>query len=84
METTYNYRNLGAAIVLQAVKDMVNPLISWKRKKEILKDLRSEYLIQLSDGLSLVAAEQIETHPIEIAERLGRLKEDVKGEFEWM
>lgn len=84
MATTYNYRNLGAAIVLQATKDMVDPLISWKRKKEILKDLRSEYLIQLSDGLSLVAAEQIEKHPIEIAERLGRLKEDVEGDFEWI
>jgi hypothetical protein len=84
MATTYNYKNLGAAIVLQAVKDIFDPYFTRESTETILKNLRSQHLIQLSDGLSVVVAEQIEKHPFEIAERLGRLKEEVPEELEWM
>lgn len=69
MKTTYNYRELGCGIVHQAVKDYFDPK-SIDSPKSILKYLRSDYLVQLSDGISLVVAEQLEKHPKEIAERL--------------
>ena len=71
MNTNYNYKNLGAGIVLQAVKDYFGTS-SREMKRAILKDLRSNHLNQLSDGMSLVAADQLETHPEEIAQRLKR------------
>ena len=74
MKTNYNYRNLGCGIVLQAVKDFFEPFISVAKKNKILKDLRSGHLVALSDGLSLVVAEQLEKNPKEIAERLGKEK----------
>ena len=72
MKTNYNYKNLGAGIVLQAVKDFFEPDEIYGTRKSILKHLKSPQLVALSDGLSLVAAEQLENNPQEIAERLGR------------
>jgi uncharacterized protein YeeX (DUF496 family) len=76
MNTTYNYRNLGCAIVLQAVKDYCEPKCSNAMKGAIMKNLKSDYLIQLSDGLSLVAATELQKNPKEIAIRLGKLEEE--------
>lgn len=73
--TTYNYRNLGCAIVLQATKDYLTETPAMKRA--ILKDLRSSHLIMLSDGISLVVAEQLEKNPKEIAMRLKKCKEEL-------
>ena len=78
MSTTYNYRNLGCAIVLRAVKDYCKPKISNAKKGAIMKDLKSDYLIQLSDGLSLTVAEELKKHPKEIAKRLGELEEELQ------
>jgi hypothetical protein len=78
MNTNYNYRNLGAAIVLQATKDYCNPTTTKAMRKAILKDLHSSHLNQLSDGISLVVAEQLEKHPQEIAKRLKMCKEELK------
>ena len=71
MRTNYNYRELGCAIVHQAAKDYFDPECI-DSPKSILNCLRSDHLIQLSDGISLVVAEQLEKHPKEIAERLKR------------
>lgn len=72
MNTNYNYRELGCGIAHQAAKDYFEPGTTKAMKKKILKDLRSDHLVQLSDGISLVVAEQLEKHPKEIAERLKR------------
>lgn len=69
---SYNYRNLGAAIVLQAVKDYLDPKERFGKKTTILKHLKAPGLAALSDGLALVAAEQLKKNPKEIAERLGK------------
>ena len=75
--TTYNYRNLGCAIVLQAAKDYCDLATTAAMKRKILKDLRSGHLCMLSDGTSLVVAEQLEKNPKEIAIRLKKYKEEL-------
>lgn len=75
MSTTYNYRNLGCAIVLQATKDYFEE--TTEMQKAILKDLRSGHLIALSDGISLTVAEELENNPKSIAERLGKYKAEL-------
>ena len=74
MNTNYNYRNLGCAIVLQATKDYFESTPAMQRA--ILKDLRSGHLSMLSDGISLTVADELESNPKEIAIRLKRYKEE--------
>lgn len=70
MET--NIRDLACAILLQAAKDYCNPKATDDKKKEILKDLRSKRMDFITQGTSRVVAEQLESHPEQIAERLRR------------
>lgn len=77
MNTTYNYRNLGCAIVLQAAKDFCDPVTNTAMRRKILKDLRSGHLIMLSDGISLSVADELEKNPKEIAIRLKKYKEEL-------
>lgn len=59
MNTGYNYRNLGMAIVLESAKEYFEPATDDAKKKTILKELRSDYMFQMSDGTSVVVAEQL-------------------------
>lgn len=68
MMTDQDIRILAAAITLQAVKDYFQSTANGK--KAILKDLRSPWMLMLTDGQSIVVAEQLEKHPEEIRERL--------------
>ena len=61
-------RQLAAAVTLQAVKDFFNA--SEKKKKIILKDLRSAWMRTLTDGTSANVADELEKNPNEIWERL--------------
>jgi hypothetical protein len=61
-------RNLACAIVLQAVKDYFKT--TPQKQKVILKDLRSPYMDMLTNGTSVVVAEQLEKNPEEIAARI--------------
>ena len=61
-------RSLGAAVLLQAVRDYCDCTPKWQ--KAILKDLRSKWMDFLTEGKSIVVAEQLEKHPEEIAQRL--------------
>lgn len=70
-----NIRNLTSAITMQAVKDFISG--GEKKRRAVLRDLRSAYMRLITDGLSLVVAEQLELHPEEIAERLRRNGADV-------
>ena len=69
-------RTLGAAICLQAVKDYCHPETTKAMKRKILKDLRSGYLDALTDGTSLVVAEQLEKNEWEIKARLRKCKNE--------
>lgn len=63
----YNVRQLGAAVMLQAVRDYFK---SPTKQKVILKDLRSKWMDFLTNGKAAIVAEQLELHPKEIAARL--------------
>jgi hypothetical protein len=67
--TNQNIRNLACAITLQAVRDYFDTTSS-KKKATILKDLRSSWMNAITNGTSVIVAEQLELHPEEIAARL--------------
>ena len=57
------------AVTLRAVKDYCKSKDK-ARKKAILKDLRSNYLSDRTNGWSVTAADELEAHPKEIRKRL--------------
>ena len=59
-----NIKSLGAAIVLQAVRDFI--VASDEEKKVIIKDLRSGWNYALTDGTSEYVADILEKHPEKI------------------
>jgi hypothetical protein len=69
-----NYKNLLAAILLQATKDYVYG--TEDQQKQILRDLRSDYMTALSDDQSVIIAEQLERNPQAIKERLRKLPKE--------
>lgn len=66
-------RTLAAAVTLQAVRDYFS---NHSERKKILKDLRSSWMDNFTDGQSLIVAEQLENHPDEIK---ARLRKNAKG-----
>ena len=66
--TDRNIRELACAIIMQAVRDYFRS--STAKKAVIIKDLRSDYMDTITEGLSVVVAEQLEKHPEEIRERM--------------
>ena len=62
-------KNLGAAVLLQAVKDYFNE--TTVRQEIIIKDLKSDWLDFLTNGMSTVVAEQLILNPEQIKNRLG-------------
>ena len=66
-------KNLIAAITLQAVRDYFQATDDGKQF--ILVELRSPWMQMLTNGQSVVVAEQLEKHPEEIAARLRQHKE---------
>ncbi len=69
-----NYKNLLAAIMLQAAKDYVNG--TEDQQKQIIRDLCSDYMTALSDNQSAVIAEHLERNPQEIKTRLRKMPEE--------
>lgn len=70
----YNARQLVMTIIYRAAEDYCFT-VSDKKKQAILKDLRSPCMNDISNGMSILVAEQLELHPEEIAERLQRHSE---------
>jgi hypothetical protein len=70
-----NYRQLGFAIANQAVRDYFS-VGDVNKKKAILKDLRSEWMMLITDGTGEHIAEQLEHNPKEIKKRFK--KADIK------
>lgn len=73
--TNADARNIACAITMQAVKDYFATGVTEKKKKTILIELRSEWMNFITDGMSLIVAEQLELHPEEIRERVRRESE---------
>lgn len=68
----FSIRQLAAAVTLQAVKDYFDPGATDKSRAAILKDLRSTWMRDFTNGTSVNVAEQLEKNPKEIRERLRR------------
>ena len=75
MDTTKNYEQLGYAIAYQATKDFFRTK-SEKTKAKILKDLKSPYMDLLTNGLSAILAEKLETNPDEVKARIKRQEKE--------
>ena len=73
--TNAQARELACAITMQAVKDYFARNATVKKRREILKDLRSAWMDFITDGTSVAVADQLEKHPKEIAERMRRYGE---------
>jgi hypothetical protein len=69
-----NARQLAASILLQAVKDYCKTN-SETTRKEILKNLRSSRMDFISDGMSIVTAEQLEKNCEAIKARIDNEEE---------
>lgn len=78
--TDQSIRNLACAIIMQAVKDFIDADGMPAKQQVILKDLRSAHMDFITGGTSVIVAEQLEKHPVEIAARL-RQYGDTKGEL---
>ena len=65
--TEADVRELTCAITMQAVKDYFNPKTTPEKQKVILKELRSKWMDFITNGTSIIVAEQLELHPEEIA-----------------
>ena len=72
-----NIRNLTCAITMQAVKDYFASGVTPKKQQTILRELRAPWMDFITNGLSVVVAEQLEKNPKEIRERVRRFSEDV-------
>lgn len=70
-------RNLACAITMQAVRDYFHADGQPKKQKAIIKDLRSEWMDFITNGTSIVVADQLELHPDEIRERLRRQNDNM-------
>lgn len=71
-----NYRALGCATVRQAVKDYFEDGVDEFMQRKILRDLCSEWMDWLTDGLSLRVAKELKTHPARIYNRLKKYEEE--------
>lgn len=66
-------KSLTASIIMQAVKDFFNYP---HQKYTVLRELRSEWMEYITDGLSVTVADELEKHPEEIAERMKKYYEN--------
>lgn len=67
-------KQLAAAVMLQAVKDYFKAPDTTRKtlmsKSQIIKDLRSRWMRELTDGMSVMVADQLLKHPAEIYARV--------------
>lgn len=72
---TANAHQLIAAVLFQATKDYCETR-SEPSRDAIIKDLRSSRMEYMSNGMSIIVAEQLKKHPDEIRERVRRDSEE--------
>jgi hypothetical protein len=74
--TDPNIRNLACAICLRAARDYFSNTITPKDQKKILHELRSEWMRFITEGTSVVIAEQLEKNPEAIRERIKHMPKE--------
>ena len=73
---TNNYKQLGYAIVLQAAKDYLSTR-DQSTKNKILRELRNNYMILISGGVSPILADKLQSEPKQVR---SRIRQFYKGE----
>ena len=71
---TKNYRNLGCAVIREALKEYFE--VDKYGKKSIIEDLKGDWMDWFTDGLSIVAAQHLESNPRAIQKVLKKFKEE--------
>lgn len=73
------YRELGAVITYQAIRDFIACRKEPAKRAAIIKQLKSPYMDLISNGLAPILAEKLETNPREVCNRVKQIdKEDTK------
>lgn len=62
--------SLGSAVLLQAAKDYCDAKTP-QMKSKIIRELKGDWMIFLTDNFSVVVAEQLQKNEAIIAQRLG-------------
>lgn len=75
------YRQLGYAIVMQAVKDYLKASDD-ENKNAVLKDLQGEWLNSLTDGTARIVAERLLVDAEGIKERIFKAESEETKESE--
>ena len=73
------FRQLGFAILKQAVKDYFTE--PPKEKRKILKDLQGDWMDWLTDGLSKIAAKELQENPAQIRRMLRKIEEEEEPNY---
>lgn len=71
----HNYRQLGYAIAVQAMYDYFNPRFK-DQQKQILNDLRGEWLNDITNDMSSKLATLLETNPKLVRSRIKKMKQE--------
>ena len=78
MDTRENYRQLGKAITYQAIRDFAKKDDNPEEQQKIIKELRSGYMHLVSEGLSDIVADKLETNPNALCDRVKKDEEEEK------
>ena len=68
------YRNLGAAIAMQAAKDYEHASPAMRRV--IIKDLRSQYMDTITNGMGAMLADALKKDHKTVIRRIKNMEED--------
>ena len=74
IDTIANYKELGYAIALQAIKDFFHTSLE-RGRAEIIKDLRAPHMRLFTNELSAMLADKLETDPESVKEAIKRMEE---------
>jgi hypothetical protein len=72
MEFVDNYRQLGCAVAIQAAKDYEKATPAQRR--HIIKDLRSDYMETITDGLSVYLADALRNNHTAVIKRIKNME----------
>ena len=73
------HKHLGCAVTVRAVKDFFRAKTD-EKKQEIIKDLRSEWMEWLTEGLAEQVADKLESDPDGVKCRFKQMEKQLKEE----
>lgn len=70
------YKELCMRITYESIEEFIEKYGKEKAQNKIIKELKSPWMKFVSNGLSIILAEKLETNPAEICDRVKRLDEE--------